>query len=224
MPYRRRNYRFGRRRNRFFRKRARNGSIRRRALRRTNLRPEVKYKDNSVSRFEVDATSPWSLPTVVHSSVMTQGTANGEMIGEMIRMRFIIIRFTINGAETGDTNQNFVDGLFRMVLYTPIQDNTHVQAYINAQTDINVMWDYNRMMVIKDMKFSLGKFDSTAKQFSKDIQVVVPWTRNAKLRPATGSPGNFFFDEQKDSLFVTFFAGFNDAHIGWSARITYIDN
>lgn len=150
----------------------------------------------------------------------------GQVIGEKLRSRYLKCRFTFTGAKVTDVAKTYPDGLLRFILWTPIQDVTATLADIAAKSDINYMFDYNQVKIIKDIKILLGNSvfaAGVAVPYNKEIVITIPWPRNMKLR-YSGAGAIWTIDEQKDRVYMSAQVASNDAHFTSNVRMTYIDN
>lgn len=224
MVYRRRGYRtFQRRRRTAYRGRRRR--VFRRAFRRTNLSPEIKFLDKVIAKTDLDANVPWETISI-SPEYINQGVANGQCVGEKIRSRYVKVNMLWQGTYGSDTNKTFPDTLVRLVFWIATQDVGAIKQSIYQSSDFNRYFDYNEMVILKDITIKLANNLATTTgvsiPFSKKIQLTFPFARNMKLRALEGT--QYRMDEQKDVIYCSMITTPNDVHYSGNVRLTYIDN
>lgn len=184
--------------------------------------PEIKHVEVTQGAFQtVLQTNNWST-AAISPSQLNQGVDASSVIGQEIKMRYLLINMIWAGALAADTNKANPDSPVRVIFWTPINDYNAASTYIKGLTDTDTFFDYNQIAIVRDFKMVLGNITNAGgSNFSKMIKFKIPWPRNARMR--FGATGTAQLDEQKCILFMAFKSELNDCHYKYTTRMTFTD-
>lgn len=207
-------------------------SIRRRALRRRPLRPEIKYRTESLSLQAVAANGYYYRRLTVPG--IPRGTSQYTMIGTQVKLRYVItnILVTDDSGITGSTAPNTQSAIRRIIVYVPTKNAAAVDSYLTASgstLDITTILPQEIFTTLKDVSFTLGAtflnadlgitgvLSAGGVQNQRMLRWKIPFPRNADLGI------DETLDPNKDVMYILVLNGKLATKLSFYTKLTFCD-
>ena len=206
------------------------GSIFKRFIKRTALKPELKYVLTTSSNTTAGGT-PFTF--ALTPAVLGEGTGISARVGNQVSfIKFDTrLEFKNNSPTTTGAAPVVQSGRIRVCVWTPRIDFTRSLAYMNS-IDMNTHIDYNAVTLLKDFQTYLSP-PYMAEATSNDIAGgpfpyarTIPFTQKFPRKVKFGGindGGISTLDEEKETCYLTFYS---DLNVAWlhNTKLWYFDS